>query len=133
MTDGLSIRLELLESDDLLVALAYSWLSMAVASQGRYGEALVPQFKAGEILECPAGQGSREKADLEIQRLAETLLPRTVRGSRQDPRQIPCRRRDGEELVSASVVRFPPFSNLRLLPVRADAGTYQRPLGIRFS
>jgi hypothetical protein len=29
---------------------------MAVASQGRYGEALVPKFKAGEILECPAGK-----------------------------------------------------------------------------
>lgn len=56
MTDGLNIRLELLEPDDLLVALAYSWLSMAVASQGRYEEALILQMKAGEILDGPAGE-----------------------------------------------------------------------------
>jgi tetratricopeptide (TPR) repeat protein len=56
MTNGLNIRLELLEPDDLLVALAYSWLSMAIASQGRYEEALVPQLKAGEILDGPAGK-----------------------------------------------------------------------------
>ena len=56
MTDGLNIRLELLAPDDLLVSLAYSWLSMAIASQGRYEEALVPQLKAGEILDGPAGE-----------------------------------------------------------------------------
>jgi tetratricopeptide (TPR) repeat protein len=56
MTDGLNIRLELLQPDDLLMALAYSWLSMAIASQGRYDEALVLQFKAGKIFEGPAGE-----------------------------------------------------------------------------
>jgi tetratricopeptide (TPR) repeat protein len=56
MTEGLNLRLDLLEPDDLLVALAYSWLSMAVASQGRYEEALIPQLKAGEILDGPAGE-----------------------------------------------------------------------------
>lgn len=56
MTEGLEIRLELLPQNDLLVALAYSWLSMAVAGQGRYAESLDLLLKAGKVLEGPAGE-----------------------------------------------------------------------------
>lgn len=56
MSEGLKIRLELLPSDDLLLALAYSWLGMAVGAQERYDEGLDLLLKAGKILEGPAGE-----------------------------------------------------------------------------
>ncbi|KAH8803590.1 hypothetical protein F5884DRAFT_510069 [Xylogone sp. PMI_703] len=55
MTEGLNIRLQLLPHDDLLIALAYSWLGMAVGSQERYEEGLDLLRKAGKILDGPAG------------------------------------------------------------------------------
>jgi len=56
MTEGLDIRLEMLPSDDLLLALAYSWLGMAVGAQERYDEGLSLLLKAGKILDGPAGE-----------------------------------------------------------------------------
>lgn len=76
-----ALRLDLLEPDDLLVALAYSWLSMAVASQGRYEEALIPQLKAGEILDWSGGRDSREEASLGLQHVTEPILLGQIRGS----------------------------------------------------
>lgn len=55
MSEGLAIRLEMLPPDDLLLALAYSWLAMAVGAQERYEEGLDLLLKAGKILEGPAG------------------------------------------------------------------------------
>jgi tetratricopeptide (TPR) repeat protein len=56
MTEGLKIRLELLPPDDLLLALAYSWLSMEIAAQGRLEEGLELLLKAGTVLDGPAGE-----------------------------------------------------------------------------
>lgn len=56
MREGLMIRLKLLQPDDLLLALGYSWLGMAVGAQGRYGEGLELLLKAGKVLEGPAGE-----------------------------------------------------------------------------
>lgn len=56
MLESIEIRRERLPPDDLLMALSYSWLSMAVASQGRYVEGLELLLKAGKILEGPAGR-----------------------------------------------------------------------------
>ena len=56
MTEGLKIRLKLLPPVDLLLALAYSWLSMAIAAQGRYEEGLELLLKAGKVLDGPAGE-----------------------------------------------------------------------------
>ncbi|KAF4458057.1 NB-ARC and TPR domain protein [Fusarium austroafricanum] len=55
MAEGLEIRLELLPPDDLLLALACSWLGMALGGQERYDEGLDLLLKAGKILEGPAG------------------------------------------------------------------------------
>ncbi|KAK2596203.1 hypothetical protein QQS21_006351 [Conoideocrella luteorostrata] len=56
MAEGLEIWLELLPHDDLLLALAYSWLGMAVGGQERYEEGIDLLLKAGKILEGPAGE-----------------------------------------------------------------------------
>ena len=61
MSESLKIRLELLPSDDLLLHLAYSWLSMAIAAQGRYEEGLQLILKAGKILQGPAGDAPTRK------------------------------------------------------------------------
>lgn len=55
MSEGLEIRLKMLPADDLLLALAYSWLAMAVGAQERYEEGLSLLLKAGKVLEGPAG------------------------------------------------------------------------------
>ncbi|KAK7990146.1 hypothetical protein PG989_010461 [Apiospora arundinis] len=54
--EGLQIRLSNLPSDDILLALSYSWLGMAVGAQGRLEEGLELLLKAGKILEGPAGK-----------------------------------------------------------------------------
>lgn len=56
MEEGLNIRQSLLSSDDILLALSYSWLGMAVAAQGRFEEGLHLLLKAGGVLEGPAGE-----------------------------------------------------------------------------
>lgn len=56
MTSSLAIRRELLPPGDLLLALSYSWLGMAVGAQERYDEGLNLLLQAGRILEGPAGQ-----------------------------------------------------------------------------
>ncbi|KAK1455472.1 hypothetical protein CMEL01_04232 [Colletotrichum melonis] len=56
MTQGLEIRLEILEPHDLLLALSYSWLGMAVGAQERYEEGLDLLLKGRKILEGPAGK-----------------------------------------------------------------------------
>ncbi|KAF2753267.1 hypothetical protein EJ05DRAFT_504920 [Pseudovirgaria hyperparasitica] len=56
MTEGLEIRLRLLDPDDLLISLSYSWLGMAVGAQLRYAEGLDWLLKAGEVLDGPAGK-----------------------------------------------------------------------------
>jgi tetratricopeptide (TPR) repeat protein len=56
MTEGLEIRLELLSHDDLLIALAYSRLGMALGGQERYEEGLDLLLKAGKVLDGPAGE-----------------------------------------------------------------------------
>ncbi|CAG8978829.1 hypothetical protein HYALB_00013203 [Hymenoscyphus albidus] len=55
MTECLSIRKQLLTSEDLLLSLSYSWLGMAVGAQERYDESLNLLLQAGKILEGPAG------------------------------------------------------------------------------
>ncbi|KAL3463577.1 hypothetical protein BJX64DRAFT_256963 [Aspergillus heterothallicus] len=55
MSEGLDIRLKLLSADDLLLALAYSWLAMAVGAQERYEEGLQLLLEAGKVLKGPAG------------------------------------------------------------------------------
>jgi hypothetical protein len=55
MKECLQTRLELLPPDDLLIALAYSYLSIAIASQGRLDEGIELMLKAGKIIEGPAG------------------------------------------------------------------------------
>ncbi len=61
MKECLQTRLELLPPDNLLVALAYSFLSMAIASQGRLEEGLDLVLKAGKILAGPAAEISGPK------------------------------------------------------------------------
>lgn len=56
MMEGLNIRLDKLSPDDLLLALSYSWLGMAVGGQERYDEGLDLLLKAGKILDGPAGE-----------------------------------------------------------------------------
>ncbi|KAI0115622.1 hypothetical protein GGR51DRAFT_503594 [Nemania sp. FL0031] len=56
MTEGLEIRLRLLDPEDLLISLGYSWLGMAVGGQGRFEEGLDLLLKAGKVLEGPAGE-----------------------------------------------------------------------------
>ncbi|KAK0631075.1 hypothetical protein B0T17DRAFT_239362 [Bombardia bombarda] len=56
MANSLHIRQAMLHDDDLLLALSYSWLGMAVGAQGRYEEALARLLKAKEVLEGPAGE-----------------------------------------------------------------------------
>ena len=48
--------MELLSENDLLIALSYSWLGMAVGGQERYETCLDWLLKAGKILEGPAGE-----------------------------------------------------------------------------
>lgn len=56
MRSVLEYRLATCQPDDLLVALAYSWLSMAIASQpGKESQGLPLLLSAGEILQGPAG------------------------------------------------------------------------------
>lgn len=59
--EALNIRLELLSEDNLLIALLYSWLGMAVGSQERYEDRLELLFKAGKVLEGPAGETPSRK------------------------------------------------------------------------
>ncbi|KAL8658195.1 MAG: hypothetical protein Q9226_001193 [Calogaya cf. arnoldii] len=59
--EGLNIRLELLSEDDLLIALSYSWLGMAVGGQERYEDRLQLLLKAGKVLEGPAGETPSRK------------------------------------------------------------------------
>jgi tetratricopeptide (TPR) repeat protein len=61
MSEVLKIRLELLCRDDLLLALAYSWLSVAIASQGRFSEGLQLLLQAGQVFESSAGDVSAQK------------------------------------------------------------------------
>ncbi|KAK6213364.1 putative pfs domain-containing protein [Colletotrichum tabaci] len=56
MAEGLETRLEILPSDDLLLALSYSWLGMAVGAQERYEDGLSLLLKAGKVLEGPSGK-----------------------------------------------------------------------------
>lgn len=56
MIEGLEVRLEMLPPDDLLLALSYSWLGMAVGAQERYEEGLNLLLKAGKVLQGPAGE-----------------------------------------------------------------------------
>lgn len=56
ITESLDIRLKLLRADDLLLALTFSWLGMAVGAQEHYQEGLGWLLKAGKILEGPAGE-----------------------------------------------------------------------------
>jgi hypothetical protein len=61
MSEGLKIRLELLPHNDLLLALAYSWLGIAVGCQERYSEGLDLLLKAGKVLEGPAREVPKRK------------------------------------------------------------------------
>jgi tetratricopeptide (TPR) repeat protein len=54
MSKVLRIRLNLLCRDDQLVVMAYNWLSVAIASQGRFSDGLQLLLKAGEVFEGPA-------------------------------------------------------------------------------
>ncbi|KAI1458139.1 hypothetical protein F4805DRAFT_474585 [Annulohypoxylon moriforme] len=56
MTECLQIRLKLLHPDDVLVALSYSGLGMAVGAQERYEEGLGWLEKAQKVYEGPAGE-----------------------------------------------------------------------------
>lgn len=53
---GLEVRLAMLEPDDILISLSYSWLGMAVGAQNRFEDGLSWLLKAGKILEGPAGK-----------------------------------------------------------------------------
>ncbi|KAI1097942.1 hypothetical protein F4804DRAFT_143064 [Jackrogersella minutella] len=56
MFECLNIRLELLRHDDLLVALSYNGLGMAVGTQECYEEGIRWLLKAREVYEGPAGE-----------------------------------------------------------------------------
>ncbi|OHE96718.1 hypothetical protein CORC01_08035 [Colletotrichum orchidophilum] len=56
MTQGLEIQLEMLEYNDLLLALLCSWLGMAVAARERYKEGLDLLLKGNKVLQSPAGK-----------------------------------------------------------------------------
>ena len=59
--EGLEIRMELLSDDDLLIALSYNWLGMALGGQERYKAGLDWLLKAGKVLEGPAGKTPSKK------------------------------------------------------------------------
>ncbi|KAI0104454.1 hypothetical protein F4814DRAFT_430828 [Daldinia grandis] len=61
MAESLGIRLELLPPDDLLVAVAYSGLGMAIGAQGRYEEGLERLLKAGKIYDGSDGENPSRK------------------------------------------------------------------------
>ena len=56
MTEGLKARCQLLTPDNLLLVLAYSSPSMAVAAQERYEEGLELLLRVSELLDGPAGE-----------------------------------------------------------------------------